>query len=174
MKKLVPLISFLLTLHIASAQPPATVVKTQAMQMGQAMVKGDSKSFISFLPTAFSKDPKEGQKVMKLIDSGFAMFKAFGGQIKKVTYGQPSEIVRNGNTWQTALLQSTTVVSPIADAELQTVILAQSEDEGKRWTFIDLSLMKVNELKGHLPELNPKLALPRAAPPKISMKEQQH
>ncbi len=159
-------------LNLASAQTAVeTIIKTQAMQMGQALAKGDSKTFGRYLPKEMLKDPKDGQQILKLIDSGFNMFKAFGGEVKKITYGHPVAIVKNGKKWQSGLLQTTTIVSPFADAELESVLLAQSEDGGKNWTFIDLMFRNIGEIKDRMPAQLPKLALPKAAPPKITMKE---
>lgn len=170
MRKILWLLLFISTQTFA--QQALSTVKIQAMEMGRAMSKGDSKTFSKYLPAELLKDPEDAGVILKLIDSGFAMFKTFGGEIKKIQYGHPVEIVTDGKKWQTALIQSTTIVSPFADAEIQSVLLAQSLDEGKHWTFVDLAFNKINDLKSRMPKPLPKLVLPKALPPKITMKQQ--
>lgn len=156
----------------AYSQPVETIIKQQAVQMGTALYKGDSKTFSRYIPAEVLQNPDDAKFIFQMIDSGFTMFKTFGGEIKNIRFGQPSEIVKDGKKWQSALLQTTTIVSPFADAELQSVLLAQSIDEGKNWTFIDLSFRKIKELKDKMPQVNAKLQIPKASPPKITMKEQ--
>ena len=153
------------------AQPNTSSVKAQALEMGRAMSKGDSKTFSKYIPAELLQNPEDAKFILKMIDSGFAMFKTFGGEIKKIQFGHPAEIVTDGKKWQTALVQSTTIVSPFADAEVQSILLAQSTDQGKHWTFVDMGLNKINDLKSRLPKPLPKLVLPKALPPKITMKE---
>lgn len=171
MKNQIVSLLLLLVSNVFAQEPPETILKTQAIQMGQALTKGDSKTFTRFLPKEMLKDPKDGQQILQRIDSGFSMFKAFGGEVKKISYGHPVSIIKNGKKWQSALLQTTTIVSPFADAELESVLLAQSEDGGKNWSFIDLMFQKIPEVKDRMPKPNPALALPKPAPPKITMKE---
>lgn len=156
----------------AYTQPAETTIKMQAMEMGTALYKGDSKTFSRFIPSELLQNPDDGKFILKMIDSGFSMFKSFGGEIKNLRFGHPADIIKEGRKWQSALVQTTTIVSPFADAELQSVLLAQSIDEGKNWTFIDLSFRKIKELKDKMPQVNPKLQIPKTSPPKITMKEQ--
>lgn len=165
------LILFLcISLNVA-AQPVSTIINTQALEMAKAMTKGDSKAFTRFIPADLLKDPENSKKILQLVDSGFTVFKTFGGEIKKIQFGRPAEIVKDGKKWQSALLQTTMLVSPFADAEIQSVLLAESLDEGKHWTFIDLAFQKIKELKKQMPSVLPSLILPKAAAPKITMKE---
>lgn len=168
--RLIAFILMFVTLQ-SYAQPNISIVKAQALEMGRAMSKGDSKTFSKYIPADLLQNPEDAKFILKMIDSGFTMFKTFGGEIKKIQFGHPSEIVSDGKKWQTAMVQSTTIVSPFADAEVQSVLLAQSIDEGKHWTFVDMSLNKINHLKSRMPKPLPKLVLPKALPPKITMKE---
>lgn len=156
----------------AAAQPIETTIKQQAMQMGTALCKGDRQSFSKFIPSELLKNPEDGKMILQMIDSGFSMFKSFGGEIKNISFGHPTPVIKDEKKWQSTLLQTTTIVSPFADAELQSVLLAQSIDKGRNWTFIDLSFKKVNGLKEKMPPLHINLQIPKALPPKITLKQE--
>jgi hypothetical protein len=172
MMKSIRIICCLLLLHfIATAQPTSSIVKAQALEMGKALVNGDSKTFAAFmLPEIISTIGGE-EKVNVLMDSAFNVFKTFGGSVKKITYGNPGKIISYKNEWQTILPQITEVTSPFADIELSSTLVAISRDNGKHWYFFDTSMGKADQLKNILPGLSPDISIPPPTQPKITPKE---
>ena len=163
---------FLIIAFHASAQASPSVVKAQALEMGRALVNGDTKTFAKYmLPEMISAGGGE-DKVNFMMDSAFAIFKTFGGSVKKITYGNPGKIISYKNEWQTTLPQTTEVTSPFADIELSSTLVAISRDNGKNWYFFDTSMEKVDQLKNKLPNLSPDLPIPPPIKPKITPKEQ--
>jgi hypothetical protein len=52
--------------------------------------------------------------------------------------------------------------------ELETSLIAISNDGGKNWTFIDTSIYNVKDVKASLPHLSPDLDIPPAKQPKFT------
>jgi hypothetical protein len=173
MKRTLLFLCLLSSFYFVNAQPLASVIKSQALEMGKALVVGDAKTFSRFmLPELLDEANKIGKANMTM-DSAFAMFKAFGGNVEKISYGNPGKIVEFKNELQSTLPQTTEITSPFADVVLNSTLVAISRDKGKNWYFIDASMGKIDQLKKNLPNLSPDLVIPPPTPPKVTMKEQQ-
>lgn len=171
MRKLFYFLIFTFYFSIVSAQPIESILKLQALEMGRAMVSGDSKGFSKYmLPELVAVGGGAG-KVTQMMDSMFAMFKTFGGQVKKITYGNPGKIITFNKELQTTLPQTTEVTSSLADIILTSTLVAISRDKGKNWFFFDPSMNKSEHLKGKLPPLSPEIVVPPPQP-KFIPKEQ--
>ena len=177
MKNIGITICLIIFASIAVAQPMSTVIKTQALEMGKALVSGDAKTFSKFmLPELIEAGNearlKNGQTEMSL-DSVFALFKQFGGNVESITYGNPGKIVKYKNELQSTLPQTTSVTSPFADVVFSSTLVAISRDEGKNWYFYDTNAGRMGQLKNKAPDVSPELDIPKATPPKITPKQQQ-
>lgn len=158
------------TFHLSKAQPIETVIKSQAIQMGKAMVAGDTKTFSKFMLPELMAAGGGGEKAMKQMDSAINLFKQFGGQVSRITYGQPAKIVKYKKELQTYLPQTTELTSDIADVTFTSSIVAISRDNGKNWYFYDANMMKSQNIKDKLPTLSPDINIPPGEKPKIIMK----
>jgi hypothetical protein len=156
---------------LSSAQPPETLVKSQALEMGKAMVSGDSKEFSKYMLPELVNFGGGAEKVAQMMDSMFAVFKTFGGQVKKITYGNPGKIIKYNKELQTTLPQTTEITSSLADVILTSTLVAISRDKGKNWFFFDPMMNKSDKLKGKLPPLSPEINVPPPQP-KFIPKEQ--
>jgi hypothetical protein len=162
---------FTFSLLISQGQPKETILKTQALEMGKAMVSGDSKGFSKYMLPELVEVGGGAEKVTQMMDSMFAMFKTFGGQVKKITYGNPGKIIKFNKELQTTLPQTTEVTSTLADVILTSTLVAISRDKGKNWFFFDPAMNKSELLKGKLPPLSPEIVVPPPQP-KFIPKEQ--
>ena len=173
MKNIGIIFCLLISVQLTRAQSMSSVIKAQAMEMGKALAVGDAKTFSRFmLPELLDASNGMGRANITM-DSAFAMFKAFGGNVERITYGNPGKIVKYKNELQSTLPQVTSITSPFADVEVSSTLVAISRDEGKNWYFIDTSMGKVEQLKSKLPNLSPDLVVPEPIPPKVTMKQQQ-
>jgi len=155
----------------AFSQPMATVVKSQALEMGKALVAGDSKQFSKFMLPEMIAAGGGAEKVNITMDSMFMMFKTFGGQVQRITYGNPGKIVKYKKELQTTLPQTTEITSSFADVVITSTLVALSRDNGKNWFFFDTSMGRAKNLKDKLPTLSPEIIVPPMQPPKITPKQ---
>ncbi len=173
MKKAILVLSFLTAACMVNAQNLASVIKAQALEMGKALVAGDAATFSRYmLPELVNEAGKIGNAHMTM-DSAFAIFKSFGGNVEKITYGNPGKIVEYKNELQSTLPQTTSITSPFADVVLNSTLVAISRDNGQHWYFIDVSMGKIDQLKTKIPNLSPDLVIPPATKPEVTMKQQQ-
>jgi ketosteroid isomerase-like protein len=154
-------------------QPLSTAIKTQAIDMGKALINNDIASFQKYMHPNVIEASGGAEKIKSIMDTAFKMFKTFGGQIKKITYGNPGEIVSHKKELQAVFPQSTEVSTSFADITLESTFIAISYDKGKNWYFIDANMYKSALLKDKLPELSHKLIIPPQSQPKITPKQQQ-
>ena len=101
----------------------------------------------------------------------FMMFKTFGGQVQRITYGNPGKIVKYKKELQTTLPQTTEITSSFADVVITSTLVALSRDNGKNWFFFDTSMGRAKNLKDKLPTLSPEIIVPPMQPPKITPKQ---
>jgi hypothetical protein len=171
MKKILPVIVFSFYASICLGQPKESILKSQALDMGKAMVAGDSRSFAKYMLPELITVGGGTDKVIQMMDSMFILFKGFGGQVKKITYGNPGKIINFNKELQTTLPQTTEITSSIADVILTSTLVAISRDNGKNWYFLDPTMNKAEQRKGKLPPISPELNVPPPQP-KFIPKEQ--
>jgi hypothetical protein len=173
MKNIGMIFCLLLAVQCTNAQSMSSVIKSQALEMGKALAAGDAKTFSRYMLPELLEPSNGIGKANITMDSAFAMFKAFGGNVERITYGNPGRIVKYNKELQSTLPQVTSITSPFADIEVSSTLVAISRDDGRNWYFVDTSINKVEQLKAKLPNLSPDLVIPEPAPPKVTMKEQQ-
>ncbi len=155
-----------------SAQANPSAIKSAAIAMGNALVKKNSEQFLSFMHPSMIKLAGGKEKLSVISDSALKVFEQFGGKVSRITYGNPAEIISYKKTLQSVITQTTTLSSFIGDAELSSSLIAISNDNGKSWTFIDTNMFGIKQIKSAMPDISPALVIPKAAAPKIIMKEQ--
>ena len=158
---------FSLVAVCSQAQNLSTVIKVQAMEMGNAAIRNDFNTFVKYMHpdvVAFA-----GGKVdMKTkMDSAYQMMKQFGVSFKRYWIGSPGEIVKHNNQLQALLPQSTSLKTPFGELNAETTMLVISKDGGKSWWFIDTNVYSTDKLKNILPDLSPKLVIPPRTKPKL-------
>jgi hypothetical protein len=171
MRNLLTISLILLTVRV-DAQPMATVIKTQAIAMGRALVAHDQATFVRYMHPDMRKLAGSSEKVRQGMDSAFALFEAMGGKVNKISYGDPGEIFNFKNQLQAILPQYTSVSTSFADVELTSMLLAVSMDGGKQWYFTEPNAYRAAAKKADLPPLSPNLVIPPPAQPKITPKKQ--
>jgi hypothetical protein len=166
------IISLLIVSTSYSQQSVTSLVKSQAMEMAKAMVKGDTRNFSKYMLPELVEAGGGANKVNLMMDSMFAVFKSFGGSVNRITYGNPGKIVSFKKELQTTLPQTTEVTSPFGDVVLSSTLVAISRDNGKNLYFYDTSLGRAEQLKNKLPNLSPDLVVPPPEKPKFTPKAQ--
>lgn len=157
--------------HSASAQQFSSKIKTSAIEMSRALIGKKSNVFLQFMHPSMVKLAGGKSQLSVITDSALTVLEQFGGKITKINYGNPSEVVEYKKIMQAVLPQSTFLTSPLGDVELSSSLIAISNDKGESWTFIDTSLFGIEKIKSVMPDISPKLVIPKAVSPKFLMKE---
>jgi hypothetical protein len=174
MKKAAILVLWMtVVLYNGHAQPISTVIKTQAIAMGRAITDHDKQTLMSFmLPELKEMMTGDTKKADMAMDSAIAMFEAMGGRITRISYGDPAEVVKTKDNWQTVLPQEIALSTAFADIEWTSSLLAVSHDQGKHWYFTDPFVYREASKKKPLPLISEKLVIPPLQKPKITPKKQ--
>ena len=173
MKRLVIVFTFTSSIHWGlTAQPMPTVIKTQAIEMGKALVNNDLPGFQQFMHPEIIKQVGGPEKMKLMADSAISMFRQFGGSITRISYGNPAVILTHKKELQTTLSQTTFITTAFADIELESTLIAVSQDKGKHWFFIDTQLYGSDKIRLNLPALSPELTIPAPKKPRMIPKEQ--
>jgi len=157
---------------MTSAQVSPSEIKAAAIAMGNALVNKNSEQFLSYMHPSMFKLAGGKEKLQLVSDSALKVFEQFGGRVSRITYGNPAKIISYKKTLQSVIPQTTTLSSFIGDAELSSSLIAISNDNGQSWTFIDTNMFGIKQIKSAMPDISPSLVIPKAAAPKIIMKEQ--
>ena len=141
------------------------VIKSQAQLMGQALISGDYKTFITYTyPKVIEIVGGEKNLVQLLSKSNLIGYKLIA-----ISIGSVSNVVVSGSELQAVVSQ--TIVTRVDDGNehgrlLSTSsLVAISQDGGKNWTFVDTSDKSLAILKGIIPTLSNELVIPAMSKP---------
>jgi hypothetical protein len=171
LRAFLPGMVLLLSLAVA-AQPMASVIKAQAVDMGRALVAQDLETFSQYMHPTLVQKAGGPAKMRAMADTMSKVFKQFGASVNRVVFGNPADIIKYQKTLQTTLPQTTYLKTSFADIELESTLVAISMDGGKHWYFIDTAVYRESALRKDLPDISPSLQIPPPAQPKIIPKEQ--
>lgn len=151
----------------AAAQPNATRIRVQAMEMANSLIKNDFNGFVKFMHPNIIEFAGGKERMKLKMDSAQVKMQQFGVQFKKYLIGTPGGIVTYKNQLQSVLPVSTVMKTPMGDLSVETAMIVISGDGGKNWWFIDTNVYRADKLKKILPDLSPQLVLPAPKMPKI-------
>jgi hypothetical protein len=172
MKKIF-LICFVTLYAVASfAQNQNSIIKTQAMNMANALIKKDFPAFIKYMHPNIIKLAGGKEKALQRMDTVNAMATQFGATIKRIVIGNPDKIINYKNQLQVTLPETSELSSGFGNVSLETTLIAISSDAGKNWYFIDTSVYNMKDVKKALPDLSPELVIPAPKPPKFTPAQQ--
>lgn len=173
MRTFLPVILIFLSATCAGAQPLSTVIKTQAIAMGRAIADHDKQAMLSFMLPELKDMAGDQARTGQIMDSAIAMFEAMGGRITRISYGEPSAVVKGKLQWQATLPQTMNLSTSFADIEFTSTLLAISKDKGKHWFFTEPHVYREATKKNKdLPEIPSELAIPPPQKPLIIPKKQ--
>ena len=154
------------------AQNQNTIIKTQAMDMANALIKKDFPAFIKYMHPNIIKLAGGKEKALQRMDTVNAMAAQFGATIKKIVIGNPDKIINYKNQLQVTLPETSELSSGFGNVSLETTLIAISSDAGKNWYFIDTSVYNMKDVKKAMPDLSPELVIPAPKPPKFTPAQQ--
>lgn len=150
------------------AQNQNTIIKTQAMDMANALIKKDFPAFIKYMHPNIIKFAGGKDKAMQRMDTVNTMAMQLGATIKRIVIGNPGTIINYKNQLQVTLPQTSELTSGFGNVALETTLIAISTDGGKNWYFIDTSIYNLKDVKKAMPDLSPDLVIPPVKAPKFT------
>jgi hypothetical protein len=163
------LLFFLLTAFNSYGQADTARVllnmETQADKMGQLFISGDYKAFGQYTYPKVLQMMGGVDKVAEVLTRITADMKAQGITFSKVTFDEPSKIIKHGNELQATILQHIELKLSKGRLVNTSALVAISTDKGSNWTFVDTSKKDITTLRKALPNLSPSITIPPAQQP---------
>jgi hypothetical protein len=154
---------FLLSFLHVTIQPPA--VKDQATKMGQALIRGDYKTFVHYTYPGIVKMAGGPDQLATQLSTVMSQMKSGGVVVTGVRFGAVSKVITSGKELQCTLEQHTAMNVPDGKIINTTTLICLSEDGGKTWTFVDTSNKDMATIRKVLPGLSNEIVIPKAQPP---------
>ncbi len=157
---------------VSFAQNQNTIIKTQAMDMANALIKKDFPAFIKYMHPNIIKLAGGKEKALQRMDTVNAMAAQFGATIKRIVVGNPGKIINYKNQLQVTLPETSEMTSGFGNVGFETALVAISTDVGKNGYFIDTSIYNMKDVKKAMSDLSPELVIPPAKQPKFTPAQQ--
>lgn len=164
----IAIVSIFFANNINAQQPLSSVIRQQAVAMSKAMSEMDIKQYAEFTYPTLAEAGKEMINAKSTLDSINKYREMLGIKVKKILIGEVGVIVTHKKIMQTTLPQTITIATVMGEVETQTTLVALSKDGGKKWFFVDANVYKNPNTRAKLPELSPKIILPKMDVKKIN------
>ncbi|MHA3788906.1 hypothetical protein ACX0HA_11890 [Flavobacterium hauense] len=150
------------------AQNDDALTKTmleQANDMGEKFVAANYKAFLQYTyPRTIEGMGGEAMALHK-IETDMQSVKDEGITIINITFGAPTKIIKVGNDLQSTLPQIMVMRIPHGKVTSTTTMLAISNDNGKKWFFLDTVNYNHADMKMLIPNLSDQIIIPERADP---------
>lgn len=154
------------TLTVASrAQDVAATIRLEAEKCAKALVTGDYAQAAAYTHPRIVAAMGGKDVLIAQISNGRKQVQAEGLDLIEAKIGTPTSPKKIGG-WLTSFVpQEVVIKAPDGRVVQESILLAVSEDEGKTWSFIDLSGMTPQLLAKHFPEIAAQITLPQKKKP---------
>lgn len=142
-------------------------VKTQAEQMGKALLQKDYKTFVTFTYPKLLKQMGGEEKMSGSIAQQMKSMAMSGTKIVALNYGAPTPVIKAGKELQCTIPQQMIMMSGNNKIAAKTTLIAISEDKGKRWYFIDAGERDITAVRQQLPNISKSIVLPKPEQPQL-------
>jgi hypothetical protein len=140
-------------------------LKIQAVKMASAFMNGNYQVFTNYTCPLVVKSMGGEAKMADVLKKTASNMKMHGMIVSKITFDEPSTIIKSGNEFQSTLAQRTEIKLARGRIVTTSTLIAISNDNGKDWTFIDTSNKDMATLRKALPNLSPSIVIaPTQAP----------
>ena len=161
------ILTALLLLTTFSSFAQSSTVKSQAEQMGKALIQKDYKAFVTFSYPAILSQMGGAEKMEANIARQMEAMESGGAKIIGLSYGAPSAIVKEGSELQCTIPQHMVVELSVGKVASGSTLIALSNDNGKRWYFVDAGERDLATVRKSLPNVSKALKIQKPTPPQL-------
>lgn len=146
----------------ADKSEASIAAKTQAEQLGALMLAKDYSKFIDATYPKVVEMIGGKEQMLAIMENGTKAMETKGEFFTKISFGEPSEIIKHENELQCIIPQILELKTPNGTEVINSSLIAISKDEGKNWYFLDVNGKEVEDLRTYLPNLSPSLNIPKS------------
>lgn len=104
-------------------------------------------------------------KLALILSKSTDELKAQGAKFSKITFDEPSRIIKSGKELQATIAQHTEIKLTEGRLVNTSTLIAISMDNGSKWYFIDTSNKDMLTIRRALPNLSNEIIIPPQQPP---------
>jgi hypothetical protein len=161
MKRFYLAILFLLsTVSVSLADDYSANIKASAQQMRDAFKRMDAVNFLSYTLPAMTQTTNGKNWTADQINKDFEQLTKAGYSILDVAVGNPGDVKEINGKLYAFIPETIKIKTPDGVYAKENRLIALSEDQGKRWLFVDVDQLTPADLDKVLPDLQGKLDMP--------------
>jgi len=150
---------------IAVAQDISVTIQQEARKCAKALVAADYDNVVNYTYKPVVEGLGGKDAMIAMLKRGAAKMHSQGDSIDDATIGVPEKPQKIGR-WLVALVPQHLIMTvPGGHLELDSHLLGISEDEGKKWAFVDLGAMAKENFAKLFPEFAAKVDFPERKQP---------
>lgn len=137
-------------------------VKEQAEKMGQLLLKKKYKAYNQYIHPKLVETLGGHEKMEQVLAEETSRMESRNIHLASVTVDTPSAIHSSNGELQCIVTQTLELKGLTGDysKKNRSVMLAVSSDQGKNWTFLEISNKDIDEIKKYIPNLSSELVIP--------------
>ena len=171
MRRLFLILILALVPAFAFADDVSATMKQEAEKCVKALVAPDFDAFIVYSHKRVIDGMGGKEGLIGTLKRGMEQMKAQGISIEKVTVGEPDKLQKIDG-WLVGLIPEKLVMKvPGGTLEQESHLLGISEDEGKKWVFVDAGGVPKAQLEQIFPEIVGKIEVPARKQPVMKKEE---
>ena len=140
-------------------------LKLYSQRMRQSLTDNNFTEFANFVYPPIIKMAGGRDKMIELTKKTFKDLEDQGFKISDITIDDPSIIINSANRLQCVIQENLIIKVNGGHLVAKSYLIAISEDEGKKWYFIETSGKTLEEIKSIIPFLSNKIMLPKKEQP---------
>lgn len=136
------------------------IVKEKAVKMSHAFISGDFETFVQYTYPKIVKAMGGKEEMISFLQVTIQKMAEEGAAFKSVSIGEISNIFQSGKDLHCLVEQNLILLVKGGILKSSAHLLAISENNGKKWFFIDTAPLSTAKLKEMFPDINKDLVLP--------------
>lgn len=171
MKRLLLTLLLALVPAFAFADEASATMKQEAEKCAKALMVPDYDAIVVYSHKRVIDGMGGKEGMIATIKKGLEQAKAQGIVIEKVTVGEPAKLEKIDG-WLVGLIPQTLVMKmPGGKLEQESHLLGISEDDGKKWVFVDAGGIPKAQFEQIFPEIAGKIEIPARKQPVMKKDE---
>jgi type III secretory pathway component EscV len=151
--------------EIKTEDPKLNEIKTRAEESMNAFVSGDYQKVTDLTYPKVVEMMGGKEKMISAVEQQMKAMKAQGVELNSVSVGVPKEVVEADSQLFAIVPYALKLKTPKGVLNQQSYLLAISNKDNVKWTFIDVTDLDEGQLKTVVPGVIGKLTFPKKQPP---------
>jgi len=161
-KKIMLIVLFVAGVFTLKAQQYLVTLKEQGTKMANSAVTGDYKTLLKYTHPKVIQAMGGTSKAYQIIANGMDKLKASGAEFEKASVGDHQQLIVGKTNIQCLITQNLSMKIQGNNIQTVTYLFCITYNGGKDWYFTDVGRGNDVQVRRLLPEMNPKIVVPKS------------